>query len=96
MGAEAIGLVLSRLKNFESMTWREIDGNTGSHGVSLSSLSKEARDRLEEIRQDDAPELFSLRITGAARVWGILDEEVFRVLWWDPNHQVCPSIKKHT
>jgi hypothetical protein len=40
-------------------------------------------------------ECFSLRINSPARVWGIRDEYVLRVLWRDPRHEVCPSKKKH-
>jgi hypothetical protein len=96
MDGATLAEVLAKLRGFESMTWREIDGPTGSHGVDPHHLSRQAQQRLTEIRQDDAAELFSLRITGRRRVWGILDEHVLRILWWDPEHQVCPSPKKHT
>ena len=91
-----LGEVLARLRALESMTWDEIDGPTGSHHVATAKLSRDARNRLVEIRQDDAESLFSIRVTGERRVWGILDEHVLRMLWWDPRHEVCPSIKKHT
>jgi hypothetical protein len=62
--------VLRRLGSYESMTWREIDGPTGSHGVDFGALAKKARDRLEAIEQDDAAEYFSLRIHRPGRGWG--------------------------
>jgi hypothetical protein len=96
MSARDAEAVLRRLGSFETMTWREIDGRTGSHGVDFVDLAKEARRRLEEIEQDDAAEYFSLRIDGPGRVWGIRDEHVLKVLWWDPAHEVCPSSLKHT
>jgi len=40
--------------------------------------------------------LFSFAIDGRRRVWGIRREHVLCLLWWDPNHQVCPSQKKAT
>ncbi len=88
--------VMERLKNFENMTWVEIEQRSGSHFVDRDSLIKAANDRLAEIRQDDVDSLFSLRINGKARIWGIRDEHILRVLWWDPEHQVCPSLKKNT
>ena len=36
------------------------------------------------------------RISGPGRVWGIREEHVLDLLWWDPRHEVCPSPKKHT
>jgi hypothetical protein len=96
LGGAVLAEVLARFRDLESMTWEQIDGPTGSHGVELASLCRQAQQRLSTIHQDDASELFSLRITGRRRVWGILDEHVLRLLWWDPEHQVCPSLKKHT
>ena len=96
LNGDGLTEVLAKFRDFESMTWEQIDGPTGSHGVEPAKLCKQAQARLTEIRQDDASELFSLRITGRRRAWGILDEHVLRLLWWDPEHQVCPSLKKHT
>lgn len=91
-----LGAVLERLKQLESMTWAEIEGGTGSHYVDQGELSKEARDRLVKIEQDDTESLFSLRVSGKERIIGIRDGSVLRILWWDPEHQVYPSKKKHT
>lgn len=92
----ALATVLTRLKLYESMVWGQIDGPTGSHSVEIERLCKAAQDRLMDIQQDDASSLYSLRIAGKPRVWGILDGHVLRILWWDPEHEVCPSPKKHT
>ena len=48
------------------------------------------------IRQDDVDELMSFRLDSRGRVWCIQTGNIMRVLWWDPNHEVCPSFKKHT
>ena len=77
------------------MTWKAI-GTNGSHPVALNDLDKTARDRLAELNLDDIDHLYSLRLSGTERVWGILDRSILKVLWWDPDHQVCPAAKKHT
>ena len=87
--------LLQRLRSYESMTWGEIEG-AESHFVERDQCCKEARDRLVELRQDDVDTLFSFRISGRKRVWGIRDGRVLRLLWWDPEHRVSPSRKKHT
>ncbi len=87
--------VMERLHCFETMCDREI-GESGSHAIPLSSLSKDAQRRLEEIQQDDVDALMSFRINGPARVFCIREREVMRVLWYDPDHLVCPSAKRHT
>lgn len=84
-------------KIFESqkLTWQELRNN-GSHLVNRNIFCPEAQKRLIQIKQDDLDELFSLRITARKRVWGIKDGNLLWLLWWDPEHTVCPSPKKHT
>jgi hypothetical protein len=88
--------VIPKLQDFETMLWSEIEGKQGSHFVQLSDLSKTAQTRLEEISENDCDALFSLRISGKERIWGMRDINVLRIMWWDPDHLVCPSPKKHT
>lgn len=97
LNAQKLIFLKDKLSNFESMTWSEIlakDG--GSHQVKIDNLSKEAKDCLEKMGLDDVEQLVSLRLSGKERVWGILAEGILNLLWWDPEHQVCPSLKKHT
>src|SRR3712207_1566056 len=44
LGGAALREVLQRLRELESMTWHAI-GETGSHFIDISPLSKPARDR---------------------------------------------------
>ena len=77
------------------MAWGEIDGPTG-HFVEVTAIIDEAQRRLVKIGKDEQAQLFSLRMTGEMRLWGIRDVAILPVLWWDPKHEVCPSPKKHT
>jgi hypothetical protein len=95
LGGTELRNVLQRMKDVESMTWQAI-GETGSHFIDVSGLAKAARDRLMKIHQDDVDQVYSLRVGARERIFGIRDGGVLRVLWWDPQHQVCPSPKKHT
>ena len=87
--------VHEKLKNFETMTLNEILGRL-NHPVSWDSLVKEVRDRLTERHLDDIEELLSLRVMGAGRIWGILEHNVVILLFWDPEHAICPSLLKYT
>jgi hypothetical protein len=88
-------IVIERLKSFETMTWQEVE-RSGSHWISCDEICKDAQGCLEEDWQGGAEQVFSLRMGGKPRVWGIIDERVFYILWFDPNHQICPAPKKHT
>lgn len=92
---DSIAMLQKRLSELETMSWQEID-KTHSHFVGVDGCSKEAQDRLKELRLDDLDQLYSLRVTGKFRVFGIREEHVFDLLWCDPDHEVYPSHKKHT
>ena len=87
--------ILPKLSSFETMTWAAILGKQ-NHEVSVASLCTKAQKRLKALRLDDIEQLVLLRLGGKKRIWGIKEHRVLRLLWWDPNHKVCPSIKRHT
>jgi hypothetical protein len=90
--------VQKKLADFESMTWNQIliGAKYQNHLVEKEKICKDAQARLEAIGQEDVDHLVSLRLTGTERVWGILDRNVVKVLWWDPDHKVCPLLKRNT
>jgi hypothetical protein len=99
LGAEGLWELLhGKLADFESMTWAEIQRAAGgrshgnnSHFVEVKDCCKEARDRLLDLRMDDTDEVFSLRLTGTLRLYGIRDGRVLRFIWHDPEHSVYPT-----
>ena len=88
-------LILSKMRLWKTMTWNEIEGRR-DHSISIENLSSIAKKRLTDIQLDDIDEVFSLHIDGKKRLFGIRDRNIFKVLWWDREHEVCPSPKKHT
>lgn len=88
-------LILEHIRSLETTTWAD-HGKRGSHLLPVESLCKEAQERLVELGQDDIDEVYSLRFGGQKRIIGIRDNDALKVLWWDPEHQVCPSPKRHT
>lgn len=90
--------ILRKLKSFETMTWDEILGSQQNHYVQPDRISDDARRDLEKRKLDDsaADSLVSLRLSGRKRLWGFVKGDTFHILWWDPEHKVCPSHKRHT
>ena len=95
VGAAVEVQILRKLQQFDSMNWHEIEG-PDHHAIGVDRLSKEAQARLTEIKQDDTDEVFSFHFSGKPRIIGIRDMNVVKLLWWDPEHLVCPSQKKNT
>ena len=90
--------IREKLGAFESRTLNEIfvAARKQNHGVPIAGLCSEARKRLEELRLLDFEQLYCLHLGSTERVWGFLTENVLNLLWWDADHRVCPSEKKHT
>ena len=84
--------VWARMAEFEKMTPDQLR-RTGSHRVAQSRMAKEAKERLRRIEMDDLEELWSFRVTGRQRFWRAKRENVYSLLWWDPDHRVCPSLR---
>ena len=85
--------IVPKLQNFETMTWAEINQAAGGrkhgnnhHSVSVEGLTRKAQKRLSEINQDDVDEIFSFRLTGKKRIYGIREGRVLKLLWYDPFH----------
>lgn len=95
--------LFKRLCALERQTWREIkldksgrNGKTKHHFIAKQDLIKEAQRRLEAIKLDQYEELYSLSITGEQRLWGIMDNGTYHILWYDQKHEICTSHKRHT
>lgn len=88
-------IIIPRLHDFESMSWGEIEGSD-HHFIDKDALCKAARDRLAELDMENIEQLFSMHVTGKQRIWGQREGTTLYVLWWDPEHEISPSPKRHT
>lgn len=79
------------------MTWGELlkaaggrkNGNN-HHQIDVAACCDEAQRRLQALHLDDIDQLFSLRLTGKWRLFGMKDGRVLRFLWCDQEHTVYP------
>lgn len=82
------------MKDYEGRTWSEITtSGWRDHPVSFDRLVPEAQKRLMDLKLDDFDEYFRFRFSSLQRIWGVRKGPVFHVIWWDPEHRVCPSKK---
>jgi len=95
--------ILKKLADFERMTWSDIlkqthdKGKSSNHFISIDEMVKRAQNRLFELNLNQYfDNIFSLRLNNTERLFGILTDGIFNILWYDSNHQICPSTKKHT
>jgi hypothetical protein len=87
------------LREYAKKTWNEIHAErTGGKqrrqkhvDYSKSSICSEAQERLVEIEMDDIDRIFRFRLSGRNRMYGIRYQQIFFVLWWDPEHNIFPT-----
>ena len=89
--------ILKELKAFEGLTWQTIMSDKGSkkkghgsksHYVECSKLTREAQKRLKDINLGGEDVLFSLRIGSKKRLYGILHDRWFEIIWYDTKHEI--------
>ena len=85
--------LLEHLRQYESKTIGELRGGSFSEFKSYSNFADcpngAAINRLAKLY--DAPDSIArFRLSGTKRLYGFLVDNEFHLLWWDPNHEVCP------
>jgi hypothetical protein len=96
-GKPSVNNVFTILRGLEATTWASVmqasggrSVGTNSHYISIDKLCADAKRRANTICLDEK-ELFSLRLQGDVRLWGIIEPNgCFFVIWFDPNHKVYP------
>lgn len=79
----------------QSSTWADL-GSKGCHEVNFDKMSPKAQKHVRNTSLDEEAIFYSLRIRGKFRCWSIKEGHNIHLLWWDPDHEVCPSNLKHT
>jgi hypothetical protein len=94
---------MQKMVDYSSMTWSEVkrqthdNGKSKHHFLSEDSLSKEALERMQSRQLGEySDSIFSFALQNKLRIVGIREDEHFHVLWYDPEHEICPSKKKNT
>lgn len=94
-------LFLDKLISYGNMTWSDIkrqthdEGRSKNHYLSEEKLSDAAWERIHAKHLEDRTDIiFSLALENLLRVIGLLENGVFQIIWYDPNHMFCPSRKK--
>jgi len=98
--------LLQKLESLETLNFYQ--NLPDHHKIKVESLCKAARDEISKnarLRNYGLDEVFSIRLTGQKRLVAMphripVDEnsyyQLFSFIWFDPNHEICESRKKHT
>ncbi|MFE3626760.1 hypothetical protein [Streptomyces goshikiensis] len=86
------------MRDCESLTLNELRRSTDlfKEYDLPGGLCSAALDRLSAMGRELMPSIHRLRLSGTQRLYGFVDGNTFHVVWWDPEHEVYPSVKRHT
>lgn len=90
--------IISKLQNFETMIWQKIldpsGGKSEGHGnnnhfVDATQLPKEEKKVFikHKFYEKFGGKVFSLRLSAKERLIGVVDMGVFKILWFDADHE---------
>lgn len=97
-------LVLEKIIEYASMSWIDVKqqthgqkGKSKNHYYPLNEMSSTAQKRFVQLGLDEyGDSIFSFAVSSVVRIIGYRENEYFHVLWYDAQHEVYPSKKKHT
>lgn len=100
MSDEEHRLLLLKMRDFEKATVGEIISPAYTLFTCYPDFTQcpnqVPQDRLALYYERQGDALARFRLGGTERLYGFLVGNEFHILWWDPNHEVWPSSKKHT
>jgi hypothetical protein len=92
VGSGELCRVLNQLTSFESMTVAEAFSGRPGKDYNVEDIPNQlARGRLAALGIADITKISRFRLSGAERLYGVRQQNVFYVVWWDPHHQIWPS-----
>jgi len=89
--------IKDRLHAYEKLKWLELTGS--SHPLPIDKIIAKAQRRLTDLGYGDYETVYQLDIKNGQskqRLWGLRVENIFKILWWDPKHEIYPVEKRHT
>lgn len=93
--------VLLKMIDYGNMKWSEICSQTHDkhnkskhHYLSEQELSEDAKERIKAKHlEEDTDVIFSFSFRNTLRIIGIRNDAEFHIVWYDPNHEFCPSTR---
>lgn len=83
-GKELNELIVT-LQTMEQLTW---DNMKAHKGLNIKPITKFAKPLPQRVSPDET--IFEVKVCEVKRIFGYRTGNVFRVLWFDREHEVCP------
>jgi hypothetical protein len=96
LDATGIARVKERLASLERSTWKDIFIRDAeyNHQIEVQNLRCQIAKKWMEDHLPDQPCLWTIRVTARERIWGILAEKAYQIVFWDPEHLIWEIQKR--
>lgn len=90
--------IKARLGELERSTWKDIfvTNAADNHHFEVATLKCPIAKKWMQSNMPGQPSLWTIQVSSRERIWGILAEGAYRIIFWDPLHLIWPVPKKHT
>lgn len=79
--------LISTFKMLEEVPWNKLH----STGLRLKAIDSFSKPLPPYISPDET--IYEIRVCQKKRVFGYRTDDIFRVIWFDRNHEICPEGK---
>lgn len=80
--------LIKAFKTMEALPWNQLQRH---HGLGFKVVDSFSRPLPQAISPDET--IFEVRVCQRKRVFGYRAGNVFRIIWFDRNHEICPEGK---
>lgn len=90
LDTEEIARVKERLGALEGNTWKDIfiRDNHYNHEIEVADLKCAIAKKWMQDNLPDQHSLWTIRVSAKERIWGILAEGAYQIVFWDPDHLI--------
>lgn len=98
LDSSGVTRVQARLASLERCTWKDIfvRDHHHNHEIAVAELKCAVAKKWMAENMPDQSSLWTIRVTAKERIWGILSEGAYQVIFWDPDHLIWEVSKKNT
>jgi hypothetical protein len=95
LDAAGVYQMKQKLGYLERSTWKDVfvRDARNNHSIRSDQLKCSIARKWMAENMPDQPLLWTIRISARERIWGIISEAAYQIIFWDPDHLIWPVPK---
>lgn len=95
LDANDVARMRAKLGSLERSTWKDVfvHDARNNHSIRSDQLKCPVARKWMADHMADQPLLWTIRVSAKERIWGIVSEGAYQIVFWDPDHLIWPVPK---